>query len=77
LIAHEVFLKGKPPTLIEYLASKVAGKLCRKTLQWKTLQWQNQWVLPLPELFRRIRGFPDRLGESLVFPVFSEQPIIR
>jgi len=24
LIAHEVFQKGKPPTLIEYLASKVA-----------------------------------------------------
>jgi hypothetical protein len=32
-LLHKVFLKGKPPTLIEYLASKAAGKLYRKTLQ--------------------------------------------
>jgi hypothetical protein len=34
LIAHEVFQKGKPPTLIEYLASKVAGKLCSGKTYW-------------------------------------------
>jgi hypothetical protein len=37
LIVHEVFRKGKPPTLIEYLARKVAGKLCNRICSRKTL----------------------------------------